>query len=417
MLYRVQNLIALRFVVGFRLISGGLNLQAEPGQPDFRLRAKALRGGEAALVIQVDLEFFPRQVEAQAGTAEMAALGAVLGLEPAVVQAQAWGDLDRQVAVQGQAQGVSPDRADGAGGTVDAVAAHRGIVGAQQLLDGRQRVRAVLGRELALPLPALLAPLAVAPLAEAGAVLAELRLGQVALQLLRVAIGAEPGQALGVIDIQVPYRAVEPEQVEPGLGHGQGRALDLQVGFLQVAVHILVGQLQVGAELVALVAPQHPVGAAADHVGAAAVVQGGAGQLERGAVFGVACEQAVGPITVGHRVEQAAAAAVARAVIEGVTVVQVQRVIDLQRAVQIEVDQLPVAAGAGAAEVIHTQPEAPARGAAARTQDDPRGTGLAAWGDVGGQVQGAQAVQLIQALLQVSQVQGLAEHARESPAQ
>ena len=73
----------------------------------------------------------------------------------------------------------------------------------------------------------------------------------------------------------------------------------------------------------ALIAPQHAVGAHADLIGAAAVIEGGVAQLERRTVFGMAGEQAVSPVTVGNGIKQAIAAAVARAVVEGVAEAQV----------------------------------------------------------------------------------------------
>ncbi|MNN22252.1 hypothetical protein D3C81_1356030 [compost metagenome] len=125
-------------------------------------------------------------------------------------------------------------------------------------------------------------------------------------------------QALGVIDVKVPHRAVEPEQIEPGFGDSQGRALNTEANVLQVAVDILVRQLQVGAELTTLVAPQHTVGAQADLIGDASAVKGHARQFERRTIFGVAGEHAVGPVAVGDRVIQAGIAAVAVILIEGV---------------------------------------------------------------------------------------------------
>ena len=322
--------------------------------------------------------------------------------DPAVVQAQARGEFHRQVSVEWQAQGVAPYRANGTGTTVFAVAAHSRVIGNQQLFDGGQCIRAVLHRQLALPLPRLRCPLAVAPLGEVGAVLLKLRLGPVFLHLVGIPVGAEPGQALGVVDVQVPHRAVEPEQVQARFGHGERGALDVQVYLLQVAVDVFVGQLQVGAQLVALVAPQHAVAAQADLIGAATVVKRGAAELERRAVFGMAGEQAVGPVTVGDRVEQAVAAAVARPMVERVAEAQVERVVDLQRAVQAQVDGIAITPGASAAKVIHPQAQGPARGTAARAQDDARRARRAAWGDVGGKVHRAQAIELVQALFQVS---------------
>ncbi|MNL57813.1 hypothetical protein D3C87_1814030 [compost metagenome] len=106
-----------------------------------------------------------------------------------------------------------------------------------------------------MPLPGLLAQPAVAPLTEAGAVFAKLRLGLAVEPALGIIVRAKPPQALGVIDVQVPHRTVEPEQIQPGFGHGQGRALNSQVQAPQVAVDLFVGQLQIGAELMALAAP------------------------------------------------------------------------------------------------------------------------------------------------------------------
>ena len=78
---------------------------------------------------------------------------------------------------------------------------------------------------------------------------------------------------------------------------------------------------------------------------------------------------------------------------------------------------MAIAPGAGAAEVIHPKPQGPARGTAARAQNDARGAGFAAGGDIGGEVDRAQAVELVKALFQVAQVQRLAEHPGKRAAQ
>ncbi len=272
--------------------------------------------------------------------------------------------------------------------------------------------------ELTLPLPRLRAELAVAPLAEASAVLAKLRFGQVVDRVMGVVIGAQPAQALRVGEVEVPHRTVEPEQIESGFGHGQSRALNAQTDIFQIAVDVLVRQLQVGAELAALVAPQHAVGAQAQLIGDAGAVQGRAGQFERRTILGVAGERAVGPVAVGNRVIQAGVATVAVALIQRVAGAEAQQVVELQRTVEAQADAVAIPPGAGAAEVVHAQPQRPARlSGSARAQDDSRRARLAAGGDVGGQVKRAQAVQLIEALLQIAQVQRLAEHVRERAAQ
>lgn len=232
-----------------------------------------------------------------------------------------------------------------------------------------------------------------------------------------IAVGAEGTQATGVAEVETPDRAVQPEQVEAGFDDAQPRALVAQADAAEVAVDILARQLQVGAQLVALAAPEHAVGAQAEKIGRAGLVEGLPAGAQRRTKFGVAGEQAVGPVAIGNRVVQAAAAAVASVAIQRVAGAQQQRVVEFQRAVQAQAEVAAIASCGQAAEVVQAQAEAPARGAAAFTQEDPRGAGLAARGDVGGEIDRAQAVQLVQALLQVAQVQRLAEHAGEGAAQ
>ncbi len=63
---------------------------------------QSVGGVEGALVIDVHLQILPAQIQPDAGAAQALALGTVIGLEPAVVQRHARGDLQRPVVAQGR---------------------------------------------------------------------------------------------------------------------------------------------------------------------------------------------------------------------------------------------------------------------------------------------------------------------------
>ncbi|MNN04166.1 hypothetical protein D3C81_1168840 [compost metagenome] len=158
-----------------------------------------------------------------------------------------------------------------------------------------------------------------------------------------------------------------------------------------------------------LVAPQHPLDAQA--LVAATAVGYLAAVWERRLVAQLASAEREGPGAVGDAVVQRDALALPGRIEHRAVQRQAQVIIEAQWAVQAEAEVQAMAPGQVAAAVVEAAVQVPARGHLARLHDNPGAALQFAGQQFCGQVISAQAVELVEALLQGWQVQWLPEQA------